>query len=392
MFGYGPTMKAATQNLYDKIDAAMAEHPQADTITVGELFAEFLTHKRTVKGNKAKTIFNDMKDYRLHIGPAIGEKPIASVTLADLQVLQYGLVKQGKYRTAELVTISVKSFYTYAMKYYRDEIESGQLRLRNVAADLDPIRRPPSLKPKPVLWSMDQLQAFLALAKSRYDNNRRILMYPLFYTALSAGLRRGELLGLKLDGLVTRSIRGRPAYLLRITEQLVHYDKKHHPDTPKTEMGVRDVPIDASLAAVLNAHILKLEEIARANPDWQDHGLMFPSYNGTPLEPSNIYRSRDEIIEKLGLPHSTLHQMRKVYGSYVTRNMIRSGTFSPKKLQGLLGHSSPDTAIKIYTQIIEEDTEGMTFDPLEAPAGMSAGMTPEIKPKEEDGEDEDSPS
>lgn len=113
---------------------------------------------------------------------------------------------------------------------------------------------------------------------------------------------------------------------------------------------------------------------------------MFPSYNGTPLEPSNIYRSRDEIVAALGLPHSTLHQMREVYGSYVSRNMIREGTFSPKKLQALLGHSSPDTAIKIYTQIIEDDTAGMTFDPLDVPAGMGAGMTVALGTKEEDGE------
>jgi integrase len=385
MFGYGPTKQAATEDLYAKVEAAVSAHPQAQTITVTQLFAEFLQHKRSVKGNKAKTTFNDIKDFRLHIAPSIGHKPVSEITLADLQALQYKLINEGKYRTAELVTISLKSFFAYAVKRYRDEIEAG-LRLRNVAADLDPIKRPPSTKSKPQLWTIDQLQAFLALAQKRYESSRRVLMYPLFYAALSAGLRRGELLGLKQSALVSRIVQGRSHYLLRITEQLVHYDKKHHHDTPKTAMGARDVPIDAALAQVLNNHMVKLAEVARVNPDWKEHGLMFPSYNGTPLEPSNIYRSRDEIIEALGLPHSTLHQMRKVYASYVSRNMIRKGTFSPKKLQALLGHSSPDTAIKIYTQIIEDDTEGMTFDPLATVAGMSAGMTSGLEPKEEDEE------
>lgn len=384
MFGYGPTRQAATQNLYDKIDLQMAAHPQADTIKVVELFAEFVEHKVSVKGNKAKTTYNDLKDFRLHIGPAIGQKAVASVTLKDLQAIQYGLAKEGKYRTAELVTISLKSFFTYALKRYRDEIESGELRMRNVAADLSTVKRPSSAKKKSTLWTIDQLQAFLALAKARYDSHPRILMYPLFYTALSAGLRRGELLGLKQDALISRMIQGKPRYFLHITEQFVHYDNKHHHDTPKTEMGTRDMPINETLVGVLNAHIAKLERVALINPEWSGQGLMFPSYNGTPLSPPNIYRSRDEIIEKLGLPHSTLHQMRKVYGTYVTRNMIREGTFSPKKLQALLGHSSADTAIKIYTQLIEDDTAGMTFDPLESTAGMSAGMTLEIEPKEQD--------
>lgn len=84
---------------------------------------------------------------------------------------------------------------------------------------------------------------------------------------LSAGLRRGELLGLKQTALVTRIVQGKPHYLLRITEQLVHYDKKHHHDTPKTKMGERDVPINSALAGVLKKHIAKLAEVAEVNPD-----------------------------------------------------------------------------------------------------------------------------
>lgn len=158
-------------------------------------------------------------------------------------------------------------------------------------------------------------------------------------------------------------------------------------------MGVRDVPIPPELAAVLNLHIIKLQTIAVDNPDWIDHGLMFPSYNGTPLEPSNIYRAKDETVAALGLPKSTLHMMRKVYLSYVTRNMIQAGTFSPKRLQALLGHSSPDTAVKIYTQVIQDDTAGTTFDPFASRAvGIAVGTDTPRPSDNENSEPEDSPS
>ena len=74
-----------------------------------------------------------------------------------------------------------------------------------------------------------------------------------------------------------------------------------------------------------------------------------------------------KLTKTLRLPKSTLHQLRKVYASYVARNMIKAETFSLKRLQALLGHSSPDSAIKIYTQIIEQDTAGTTFDPFAQP-------------------------
>lgn len=55
LFGYGPTKDRATADLAAKVEAAEKEHPAADTIRVRDLFAEFVQHKRAVRGNKAKT-------------------------------------------------------------------------------------------------------------------------------------------------------------------------------------------------------------------------------------------------------------------------------------------------------------------------------------------------
>jgi len=44
---------------------------------------------------------------------------------------------------------------------------------------------------------------------------------------------------------------------------------------------------------------------------------MFPSSVGTPLMARTVYRARDTLIKDLGLPKNTLHQMRKVYTSYL---------------------------------------------------------------------------
>src|SRR5680860_813602 len=59
VFGYGPTMRAATQELYAKIEQLIVHHSSVDTITMTQLIARLLRHKRTVKGRKRKTIYND---------------------------------------------------------------------------------------------------------------------------------------------------------------------------------------------------------------------------------------------------------------------------------------------------------------------------------------------
>jgi integrase len=243
LVGYGPTKQAATEDLYAKVDAVLQVELQADTITVTQLFAEFLQHKRSVKGNKAKTIHDDTEMFKRHIQPKIGEKPLAEVTLPELQGIQHALTSQGKWRSAERCTILLKALLGFAAKRYRAEIAAGRLHLV-YRDDVDNIKRPPGTKRKVnPLWTLEQVQAFLNLAKARYEAHPRNIMYPLFYTALEAGLRRGELIGMPRSALSSHPIRGETRHFLKVTEQIVFYSKGGHHDTPKTPDSNRVVPI-----------------------------------------------------------------------------------------------------------------------------------------------------
>jgi integrase len=394
VFGYGPTRQAATRDLYSKIERLTAQHSSSSSITMTQLVARLLRHKRTVKGRKRKTIYNDADLFNRHIRPHIGSTPIVDVTLEDLQAIQYRLVAAKKYRTAELATILLKSMYKFALRTYRKDIRAGRIRLFNLAEDLDTIKRPDSARRKPARpWTAEELGRFLAAAKARYDKSLKNLLYPAFHAAVSAGLRRGEILGLKRSDLKFREVeidgRQRRQYYLDISEQFVYYDGRHHRDTPKSESGTREMPVDLPLARALRRHIHKLNRVAKRNPDWKSNQLMFPSFNGLPLEPRNLYRARDQLIDELDLPLVTLHDLRGLYGTYVTRELVRAGKYSPKLVMRLLGHSHPDVALKYYTQVIEDDYRGATFEPpLPGTAGNSAGR----KPKKKDAETVESTS
>lgn len=371
--GYGPTRQAATKNLHASIEQEVARHRQGGAATMNSVMARLIWYKRTVKGTKNKTRYNDLKLYRLHIGPFIGRKRIVDVTLEDLQAIQARLTGEKKYRTAELATILLRSLYRHAVRVFRAEIRAG-LPLFNLAEDLERIKRPtPSgddrQRSTGVPWTEAQVRKFLEAARVRYEKSQKHLLYPYFHTAIAAGLRRGELLGLRRRALQSRTItvdgEEVTSYFLRVDEQLVYYDGKHHRDTPKSAASVRDVPIGPELVEVLEVHMRKVDRVRRENPQFiRSCDLMFPSYNGRPLEPRNIYRAWKQLIDELELPEAVPHDLRGIYSTFIIRELVRQGTWSPKILQALLGHSTPDVGLRHYARVIEADFVGAVFDPL----------------------------
>lgn len=382
LVGYGPTKHAATDDLYAKIDAATQREVAAETITVTQLFAEFLQHKRSVKGNKAKTIYDDLEMFKRNIQPVIGSKAVADLTLTELQRIQHTLTSRGVWRSAERCTILLKALLTFATKRYRADIAAGRLHLVS-RDDIDNIKRPPGSKRKVnPLWTLEQVQAFLELARLRYEKHPRNIFYPVFYTALEAGLRRGELIGMRRSALSSVQLKGRTQYLLSVVEQIVYYGKGGHHDTPKTPDSHRVIPITDVLASVLTQHMQRMDHAAERDA-YEPNTLMFPSWNGTPLTPRNLYRARDSLIETLGFTPSTLHEMRKASNTHFTLELMRQGKYSPKVVQKRLGHANSAVAMEIYTLLSEDDYLGSTLS-LQSPADIKRIFEAAGYPSEKD--------
>jgi integrase len=146
----------------------------------------------------------------------------------------------------------------------------------------------------------------------------------------ATGLRRGEALALHwsdvdLDAgmLVLRGTLGRVGGKLVITE-------------PKTDRSRRTVPIAPPLVAMLRAHRAEqnAERLAAAN-QWQDHGLVFASEFGTPVDPRNILRTIQIAAQKAAISDIGVHTLR--HSAAVA--WLESGVHI-KAVADLLGHSS----------------------------------------------------
>jgi len=74
---------------------------------------------------------------------------------------------------------------------------------------------------------------------------------------------------------------------------------------PKTDSSQRVLPMPAPLARVLE-HLRRLDaERDALGEAWQEHGFLFPSARGTPLEPRNLVRHFKSALAKAGLSKTT---------------------------------------------------------------------------------------
>ena len=356
VYGYGRTAKLAVQDREARIEIAMAKAPSIETMTVSQLMAKWLTNK-SKQQRKRSTIKSYANLIKRYINPTFGEMQIAEVTPEDIQNLQYTLIDNGLYRTAQQVLMLNKTSFEYARKMYGKSI-----KIDNPAADIDRVPIPKIENPKDQPWTLAELDRFLVRAKEIYDTGLS-LYYPLFYTAFASGLRRGELLGLRWpEVLATPDEFGEMRYSIKVITQRVHHTNDFYEDTPKTLASLREVPITLEHFELLMEHKELISHL-KDRSDWFDDNLVFPSATGNAIHPKNLLRSFKTIIAHVSLRVIKFHTLRKTYATYVTQSLIAQDKFPPKVLQKLLGHARADVAMNVYAKVIEKDYLSATFTP-----------------------------
>jgi integrase len=165
---------------------------------------------------------------------------------------------------------------------------------------------------------------------------------PLFRLMLATGLRRGEALGLHWREVDL------DAAMLRVRWTLTRTSRGLELGEPKTDKSRRTVPLPSSTVETLRAHLTKqADERLMAAEAWREHGLVFTTEIGTPLEPRNVLRRFELLAQRAGLSGVHLHTLRHSAASF----LLAAGTHT-KVVQEHLGHSSYAITADIYSHVV----------------------------------------
>lgn len=152
-----------------------------------------------------------------------------------------------------------------------------------------------------------------------------VWLFP--YVALMTGMRKGEILALKWQDIDFDE------NYISVTKSVYHIGDKPYIKEPKTEAGVRMVPLLEPLKEVL----LKINERPANNYIFSDDGK-------TPLTNRRYITLSKHFKEETGV-ECTAHQLRH---SYATRAF--ECELEPKAVQEILGHKQISTTLDMYTE------------------------------------------
>lgn len=253
-------------------------------------------------------------------------KEISKITTADIDALYNQKLAEG-YSTSYVRQIHqiVNKAFSQAVKW--NEINS------NPAAEADP---PSIRKPEIEIWSKDHVRSFLDACK----NERH---YITFLLAISTGMRRGELLGLRWCDIDLNE------GIIRVNKSLANIPGKGHElSSLKTRSAKRHINLHDTVVEDLRKHKENQDEWKKVVRNlYEDRDLVICTDTGAFQDPRNVIRIMKRIIKTANVPSIRFHDLRHTHASI----MISMG-MDIVWVSARLGHANPKVTLEYYAHLI----------------------------------------
>lgn len=324
---YGKTEREVLGKLADlRRRQAQGQNLAAAPRTFGEWLDEWMRMKER-EGTRPATLQGYRKLIENHVRPALGKVALDKLSPTMIRRLLAEKTDSG------LSTTTVRHIHGVIRNALGDA-EREELVHRNAAR----VVRPPAIR------QVERRALTVDEARRLLDVLRGHRLEALYVCALTVGLRRGELLGLRWSDIDF------DAGTLSVRQTVQRANGSLQLVPPKTERSRRTIPVPAQTLALFRAHRRKQAAVRLAAGErWQDHDLVFPSNIGTPMDPDNINRTWHKIRAAAGLDWLRLHDLRHACATF----LLVSGA-SPRTVMKLLGHSQIGLTMNTYAHVLPE--------------------------------------
>jgi len=279
---------------------------------------------------KQSTFENYTYIARLHIIPELGRVRLRALKSRDVRRHYREKLDSGlSPRTVQIIHTVLRKALQHAV---RDDVLP-----RNIC---DAVTAPRQTKKEMQPLTPEQ-------AKRLLENVREDRLSALYILAITAGLREGELLGLRWEDVDLER------ELLQVRRQLTRTSDGLSFTAPKRGKA-RVVRLTDMAIAALKAHReAQNEERARAGSLWEQTSLVFTSTIGTPVDVGNLtYRSFRPLLKRTNLPRIRFHDLRHTCATL----LLSKGTH-PKIVQEMLGHANISMTMDTYSHVLPDMQE-----------------------------------
>ena len=240
------------------------------------------------------------RSLELHVKPYFGNKALSKITAADLRSLYRTLQESGRAHPRDgqspgLSARTVHGIHTTLHHALKTAMEQNLIP-SNPAAEVDP---PKFIGAPMKVLTEAQLDTFMTAIE------RDEFWHDFFYTAVTTGLRRGEICALRWEDFDTEQ------EMLHVRRTL--HKEKDKPLTTgdtKTYAGTRKIVLPPSTAQLLR------ERKKTAPTEWIFPNPFDPEQ---PIAPGTAYNRLKVLLKEAGLPDIRFHDLRHPYVKHTTK-------------------------------------------------------------------------
>jgi len=300
-------------------------------LTVGQWLDTWLEEYKKLS-IKSKTYCGYEQMIRLYIKPAIGKTLLSGLRPEHLQQLYNSMQEKN------LSTSTIRQTHIVIHSSLKQGVING-LITRNVS---EAVQAPKTKKRQARALSPDERKIVLeALSRNKFGT--------AFMLDLYTGMRKGELLALMWE-----DINFDEGYITvkRTLDRVRNFDDddsktKIVVDTPKTESGLRVIPLGENALNLLKSHKAKQLEMRQyVGGCWTESGYVFTTELGKHLEPRYFSKVFEDLKKETGIADMTIHTLRHTFATQGLEQGV-----DMKTMQNLLGHASYVTTANIYMHV-----------------------------------------
>lgn len=253
-------------------------------------------------GVRPRTIESYRHTVDRHLIPNLGTMSLLELRATDIRRAVRAIAERTGLRTAAYAVTVLRLALGVAVR--------DRLLERNEAAG---VRQPTAdLPEREVLDAGAARQLLAAVAGDRLE--------AMYVVALTTGMRRGEILGLRWHDVDMAT------GIAKVTVQLMYRPGDAYELTPpKTKRSRRVVRLPAMAIVALAEHRRRqrLERLA-AGPDWRMSDLLFTTAKGGPLAGSTVVHALHRHLAAAGLPRQRFHDLRHTAATLLAPKLSRA--------------------------------------------------------------------